>query len=98
LQENHQSLNEKDIPKAKVRAFLASREWLEIDHFEYLQRCMESYELTFPASPSTIVPKIHTFLASRWTPDLDLGIAGKEGYWDFNHHAFDTIKQFLHLL
>jgi hypothetical protein len=98
LQENLISLAENNIPKATVRTFLASRELLEIEHFEYLQRCMEHYEPIFPTSPSTIVPKIHTFLASRFTPDLDLGIAGKEGYWDFDHHAFDTIKQFLHQL
>jgi len=103
LQEQHRTLAENDIPKSRVRAFLASREWLEIAHFEYLQRCMENYEPAIPISPVIAVPKVHAFLASRYTPDLDLGTAAKKSdredkYWRFDHEAFDEIKRFLKML
>jgi len=91
------------MPKARVRAFLASREWLEIAHFEYLQRCLENYEPSPPISPATVIPKVHAFLASRYTPNLDLGIAAQKSdqgdrYWQFDHPAFDKIKEFLRML
>ncbi len=86
----------KNPSKAQVRAFLASREWLEEAHFEYLQRLMEEYLTEFPGAPS--VAKAHAFLASRYKPDLDLGIAAKEGYWRFDHPAFAQVKQFLKTL
>jgi hypothetical protein len=103
LQERHRKLAENDIPKARVRSFLASREWLEIAHFECIQRCEENYELTIPRSPAVAIPKVHAFLASRYTPNLDLGIAARKSeredrYWQFNHPAFDKIKQFLRIL
>lgn len=103
LQAQLRTLAESDIPKARVRAFLALREWLEIAHFEYLQRCMENYEPAIPVSPAIAVPKVHAFLASRYTPDLDLGIAAQKSeredrYWRFDHPAFDEIKRFLQIL
>jgi hypothetical protein len=103
LKEKRDPLSENAIPKARVRAFLASREWLEIAHFEYLQRCMANYESDVPVSEAVAVPKVHAFLASRYTPDLSLGIAAQKSddedrYWNFNHPAFDKIKQFLQML
>ena len=96
-------LSENVIPKARVRAFLASCEWLEIAHFEYLQKCMANYEFAIPISEALAVPKVHTFLASRYTPNLSLGIAAQKSddedrYWNFSHPAFDNIKQFLQML
>ena len=103
LEAQLRALAENDIPKARVRAFLASREWLEIAHFEYLQRCMENYEPAIPVSSAIAVPKVHAFLASRYTPDLNLGIAAQRSdredrYWRFDHPAFDDIKRFLQIL
>ncbi len=70
--------------KARVRAFLASMEWLEEAHFEYLQEhLLEEYLAELPDAPS--VAKIHAFLASRYKPDLDLGIAAEAGYWQLDH-------------
>jgi hypothetical protein len=97
LKDKKRVLAENVIPKARVRAFLASREWLEIAYFEYLQECMANYVVN-PLSPAVIVPRTHLFLASRYTPDLRLGIASKktgDRYWDFNHSAFDKLKVFL---
>jgi hypothetical protein len=103
LQGQKRTLDENVIPKARVHAFLASRELLEIAHFEYLQKCMNNYEPVVPISPATAVSKVHTFLASRYTPDLRLGeAAGKSGqkdsYWQFDHPAFEKIKHFLQML
>jgi len=101
LKTKRDSLSVNDNPKAQVRAFLASREWLEIAHFEYLQRCMVNYEFAVPVSEAIAVPKVHAFLSSRHTPDLNLGIAAQktdDRYWDFDHPAFDKIKQFLQML
>ncbi|MBL7064444.1 MAG: hypothetical protein ISS49_09620 [Anaerolineae bacterium] len=82
--------------KAIVRTFLASMEWLEEAHFEYLQKRMGEYLPELPNAPS--VAKVHTFLASRYKPDLDLGIAAKKGYWRLDHPAFAQVKQFLSTL
>lgn len=103
LQSHARKLAETALPKARVRAFLASREWLEIAHFEYLQKCMEGYLSVSPQSSAVAVPKVHSFLASRYTPNLDLGMAAQKSgsddrYWQFDHPAFDKIKQFLQLL
>lgn len=89
--------------KPECAFFLASREWLEIAHFEYLQKCLEGYLAASPQSSAVAVPKVHSFLASRYTPDLDLGTAAQksgsdDSYWQFDHPAFDKIKQFLQLL
>ena len=42
--------------------------------------------------------KSNCSLASRYKPDLDLGIAAKEGYWQMDHPAFAQVKQFLRTL
>jgi hypothetical protein len=82
--------------KARVRGFLASMEWLEEAHFEYLQRRLGEYLPELPDAPS--VAKTHTFLASRYKPDLDMGIAAQAGYWRFDHPAFEQAKRFLSTL
>lgn len=97
LQAHHHELAQNAVPKARVRAFLASREWLEIAHFEYLQKRGDEEPLS-PTSSATVVPRAHAFLASRYTPNLSLGVAAKDGYWRFEHPAFDGIKQFLQML
>ena len=91
-----------NIAKARVHTFLASREWLEIAYFEALQNCLAEYVAQNPSASSLVIPKVHAFLASRYTPNLRLGDAAKkqqdDRYWQFNHVAFDKIKQFLHML
>jgi len=82
--------------KAHVRAFLASMEWLEEAHFEYFQEHLGEYLPGLPNAPS--VAQVHAFLASRYKPDLDLGIAAEEGYWRLDHPAFAQVKQFLDML
>jgi hypothetical protein len=54
-----------------------------------------------PALPKTIEKAqlhaflLHTFLASREKPGLRIGEAAEKHYWDWDHPAFDPIKQFL---
>ena len=85
-----------NLAKARMRAFLASMEWLEGAHFDYLQKHVGEYLPDLPEAPS--VPQVHTFLASRYKPNLDLGVAAQAGYWPFDHPAFAQAKQFLQML
>jgi hypothetical protein len=85
-----------NLSKARVRTFLASMEWLEDAHFEHLQKRLAEHLPGLPDAPS--VAKVHAFLASRYKPDLDLGIAAQAGYWQLDHAAFAQIKQFLSAL
>ena len=78
--------------KSRVRAFLASREWLEEAHFKYLQQ----HSGESPEAATTA--KVHAFLASRYKPNLNLGIAAQVGYWQLDHPAFAQVKQFLKAL
>lgn len=49
---------------------------------------------------STAVAKawLHVFLASKPKPDLRLGEAAQNGYWNWNSPVFDSIKVFLQQL
>ncbi len=85
-----------NLTKARVRAFLASMEWLQDAHFEYLQKHVGEYLPDLPEAPS--VAQAHAFLASRYKPNLDLGVAAQAGYWPFDHPAFVQAKQFLQML
>jgi len=82
--------------KARVRAFLTSKELLEEAHFEHLQRDLSELLPEFPDAPS--VAKVHAFLASRYKPNLDLGIAAEAGYWPFDHPSFERVRDFLSTL
>lgn len=85
-----------NLAKDRVRTFLASMEWLEEVHFEYLQVHLKDHWAELPEAP--LVAKAHVFLATRYKPDLDLGIAAEKGYWQLDHPAFEGVKQFLRLL
>jgi len=79
--------------KSAVRAFLVSREVLEDSHFQFLQQNLGASLQSMPHAPSSEI--VHAFLASKAKPDLRLGMAAEAGYWDFNHRAFEQVKQFL---
>lgn len=88
----------KSLSKAKVRAFLVSREVLEASHFEFLQDKLDKWIPDMPSAPSA--EKVQVFLASRYKPRLNLGVSASvqrkgEAYWPFDHAAFDSIKEFL---
>jgi len=76
--------------KTRVRAFLAAMEWMEEAYFNSIQEYVRIHP---PDDP--ITEKTHAFLSSRYKPNLDLGIAAKEGYWRLDNSVFDPIKHFL---
>jgi hypothetical protein len=81
--------------KARLRAFLSAREWLEEEHFQLLQ----DQALTTPALDANVpIAKLHAFLASRYKPDLRLGTAAKAGYWPLHDDAFQPFRDFLQML
>ncbi len=87
-----------NLSKAKVRAFLVSREVLEDSHFEFLQEKLEEWIPGMPLAPSA--EKVQAFLASKYKPTLNLGVSAAaqrkgEAYWPFDHAAFDAIREFL---
>lgn len=85
-----------NMAKASVRAFLASQEWLEVALYEQLQAQFASVSPQF--SQQVNPASAHAFLASRYKPDMDVGVAAQKGYWNFEHDAFASIRQFLRSL
>lgn len=69
--------------------------------------CVESYFecLEQHYRESTLVPpknrskaKARVFIASRKESTLYIGLAAKEGYWNFESHSFNEIKELLRVL
>ena len=101
LENKGRVLADNQVPKARVRAYLTSRELLEIAHFEGIQHCLNDYQVRNPKSAAVAVARTHAFLSSRYTPDLDLGMAAKktdDRYWRFDSPVFDNIKRFLQMI
>ena len=90
-------LNPSDYPrieaKARVRAFLASRELLEDDCYTCIQDQTGSCDRSLV--PEGSVMMVHAFLSSRYKPDLDLGMAAKAGYWNLQDPSIAGIRTFL---
>ena len=82
--------------KARVQAFLASREVLEEAHFDLLQECVKGLLSELPDSRS--LSRIHTFLASRYKSALNLGLAAQAKYWPLDNPAFAEVRRFLSTL
>jgi len=81
--------------KARLRAFLSTREWLEEEHFQLLQDQVLKTPVPDASTPSA---KVHAFLATRYKPDLRLGTAAKAGYWPLHDDAFQQFRDFLQML
>ncbi len=79
--------------KARVRAFLTTRELLEENCFTCQQDLAHSCERVIDDASATT--QVHAFLATRYKPSLPLGLAAKKGYWDFNHDSLSAIRLFL---
>ena len=59
-------------------------------------RCIES---SLAAQPNNLSKAMaQAFLASRERPGLPLGLAAYRDYWDFEHSAFDALKEFVGML
>ncbi len=59
-------------------------------------RCIESRLAAQPNNLSKAMAQ--AFLASRERPGLPLGLAAYRDYWDFEHSAFDALKEFVGML
>lgn len=66
-------------------------------------RCVESY-IECVLDEVEVQPRnlsksrVHAFLSSREEADVQLGIAAEKGYWNFDHPAFDPLKNLLRVL
>ncbi len=65
--------------------------------------CVQDYfsciESRLGAQPSSLSKAMaQAFLASRERPGLPLGLAAYRDYWDFDHSAFDALKEFVGIL
>jgi hypothetical protein len=79
-----------------VRTFLTSREIIETAYFEAVQDHLTNSLSDLPTTLT--LAKTHLFLASRYKPDLSLGVAAKSHYWPLEHKAFSEIRNFLQML
>ena len=65
--------------------------------------CVDDYIKCIQGT-ATVQPKnmsksrAHAFLSSREDPEVQLGIAAEKGYWNFDHNAFDPLKDLLRML
>lgn len=65
--------------------------------------CLNEYfacisEQGSPGPKNLSKAKAHAFMASRSEPCVRVGEGALRRYWDFDHPAFDEIKEFLHQL
>ncbi len=63
-------------------------------------RCVEEYLACVDNLPDVSIDRpdkarVHAWLASRRQPHVSAGYAAKKGYWDFDHRAFDALRDFL---
>ena len=79
--------------KARVRAFLTSRELLEEECYACIRDHIGSCDRSLVSEGA--IMKVHTFLASRYKPDLHLGMAAKAGYWNLQDPSLAGIRTFL---
>ena len=60
--------------------------------------CIEDSSTTGPRQTWMSKARSHAFLASRERPDLRIGEAADRGIWQFEHEAFDLLKDLLKML
>lgn len=76
-----------------LRSVAADPAWECLDVFF---RCVESNGGTLPANIDKA--RAQAFLSTRPQPDLPVGLAALEGYWDFAHETFKPLIDFLRRL
>ena len=60
--------------------------------------CLESAQLPLPPAHRMGKARAAAYVATKPKPAMHVGSAAKEGYWPFDHPAFDPVKQFLRSL
>jgi len=61
-------------------------------------KCLKKRNIDLPPKNKMSKAKVHTFLASRKDPELELGVAALRKYWNFDSKAFNDIKKFIKLV
>ena len=64
-------------------------------------RCIEDYiECIQIPSPGSRHAKagVYAYIAAQMKPELRLGESARAGYWDFDHPAFEPLKEFIRSL
>lgn len=87
-----------NVAKARMRTFLQSRNWYETQLYAEIRNCIESKldeDITIDEKTASANEAARTYLASQSKPDLDVGRAAEAGYWNFDHEAFDHVRNFL---
>ena len=67
-----------------------------------MDRCVDGFLQCAEESGSPIhrrdKSRAHAWLATRQDPHVSVGVAAQKGYWNFNHEAFDGVREFLRAL
>jgi hypothetical protein len=87
-----------ELPKSRVRAFLISRELLEIDEYEAIRDCLalQPPQNQDPARlQSPAAARIHLLLCGDFKPDIRLGESAEAGYWPLDDPAFQQLREYL---
>lgn len=68
---------------------------------ESIANCIDDYvDCTQVPSPGSRHAKarVYAYIATQEKPELRLGESARAGYWDFDHPAFEPVKEFLRSL
>ncbi len=68
-----------------------------------LNDCIDSYFECVQTLPDINMrrphkARAHAYIATQPQPHLSVGVAAKNGYWNFNHSAFTAVRRFLETL
>ena len=67
-----------------------------------MDRCIDGFLQCAEESGSPIhrrdKSRAHAWLATRQDPHVSVGHAARKGYWNFDHEAFDGVRQYLRAL
>ena len=86
------------MPDGKNPGMLETLLWESVGD-PALRGCVEDFLRCAEAAGQSIArpdkARAHAFVATRRRPEVSVGVAAQEGYWDFDHPAFDGLRAFL---
>ena len=60
-------------------------------------RCVDEF-LKCAKKSNSDKSRAHAWLATRQDPHVSVGVAAQKDYWNFDHEAFDAVREFLRAL
>ena len=87
------------MPPGRSEGCLETLLWRAIP--ESIASCIDDYiKCTRVPSPGSRHAKarVYAYIATQKKPELRLGESARAGYWDFDHPAFDPLKEFIRCL